>query len=383
VNAGWTTVEQVRAAVRRRWDDQTLLRAYAQGEPCPPVVVALRGPTAGRIGDDLAAVRDWVSAIDRGGRDGRCYEVEHAEVGGRVIGRNRLPVRVRVTAYAQAWALLGVGAEVAAYDEVLALVADEPALRAWAGRHPLRAVELAGEWPVVVAAYRWLVAARGSGAYVRQVSAPGVDTKAIERHRGVLAQVLGVSSSATGFVEALGLSGRPETVRLRADPSVGVLGGFSEAVLRRDELAVAPVSVSCAVVVENEVTYLSLPVPVGGVLLWGRGFDVGRPGSLPWLAGTAVHYWGDLDTHGFAILDRLRAWLPEACSFLMDRSTLLEHRDRWGAEPSPTRARLARLTVDEDELYRDLVADRYGPRVRLEQERLDWAWVGERLPYGR
>jgi hypothetical protein len=44
-----------------------------------------------------------------------------------------------------------------------------------------------------------------------------------------------------------------------------------------------------------------------------------------------VHYWGDLDTHGFAILHSLRAWLPQTQSFLMDRQTLAEHRDRLGA----------------------------------------------------
>ncbi len=59
----------------------------------------------------------------------------------------------------------------------------------------------------------------------------------------------------------------------------------------------------------------------------------------------------------------------------MDRRTLLAHRQRWGAEERPTTARLGRLTPDEQDLYRDLVADRLGQRLRLEQERIDWAWV--------
>lgn len=102
---------------------------------------------------------------------------------------------------------------------------------------------------------------------------------------------------------------------------------------------------------------------------------------MRWLSNLPVWYWGDLDTHGFAILDRLRASLPQTTSFLMDRETLLAHRGRWVAEPSPTAASLARLDDDESALYRDLVEDRYEPAVRLEQERLDWAWVSERLPY--
>ena len=36
-------------------------------------------------------------------------------------------------------------------------------------------------------------------------------------------------------------------------------------------------------------------------------------------------YWGDLDTHGFAILNRLRECFPHARSMLMDRATLLAH----------------------------------------------------------
>lgn len=73
--------------------------------------------------------------------------------------------------------------------------------------------------------------------------------------------------------------------------------------------------------------------------------------------------------------------LPQTRSFLMDRATLTEHRERWGREPAPTAARLDRLTAEEAALYSDLVSDRLGEAVRLEQERIDWAWVQGRLPY--
>ncbi len=38
-----------------------------------------------------------------------------------------------------------------------------------------------------------------------------------------------------------------------------------------------------------------------------------------WLARCQVYYWGDIDTHGFAILDQLRTHIPHARSLLMDR----------------------------------------------------------------
>ena len=54
---------------------------------------------------------------------------------------------------------------------------------------------------------------------------------------------------------------------------------------------------------------------------------------MPWLTGADVTYWGDLDTHGFAILNRLR--VAAANPLPADRETLLTHRDRWADEAVP------------------------------------------------
>ena len=390
-SAAWSTPADVRTRVRRRWDDGSLLRVHAASEAFPVIEVPLRRPRASEIGDDLEAVRAWVASVVDGSRGGVHYEVAFETVGGRVIGRNELPARAVVRSFEQAWALLGVREEVRELDRVLALVDGEPALRSWVAANPLKALRVGSSWDRVLRAYRWLVAERGSGRYLREIDAPGVDTKFVDEHRALLAQLLEVPSTSAGFVSALGLRGKPEFVRLRfagtsglgaagsgAEPA-GPPAGFTEAVLRLEELAAAAVSVRRATIVENEITYLSVPVPEDGVVIWGKGFEVDRAGSLPWLRGVEVDYWGDIDTHGFAILDRLRAWLPQTRSVLMDRDTLLEHRGRWGREPSPTSAHLGRLTREEAALYADLVSDRFAERLRLEQERVDWAWALERL----
>ena len=377
----WTTPAEIAAKLRRRWDDGSLLRAYAAGEPFPRLEVGLRGPRASEIGERLGDVQRWVGGLVAGSRDGSCFTLEYTSVGGRLIGRNQLPRRAIIESYEQAWRLLGVRREVAAYDGVLEETADEPVLREWAGHHPLAAVELAGEWPRLIVAYRWLDAHRGSGRYLREISAPGVDTKFAERHRVVLSKLLDVPSTRPGFLAGLGLKAKPEFVRFRPAAQLGLLGAASELAVRADELPSLDVAARAALIVENEISYLSVPVPSGGVVIWGKGFDVDRVGGLPWLRSAAVTYWGDLDTHGFAILDRLRAWLPQTRSVLMDRDTLLAHCDRWGTEDSPTTARLRHLTADELTLYTDLVEDRYADKLRLEQERIDWAWVAERLSW--
>jgi hypothetical protein len=377
----WTTRSDIRTRVRRRWDDGSILRALAEALPFPIVDVALRGPKPGEIGDDLDAVRSWIAALEAGSRGGLQYTLRYAPVGGRLIGRNELPSRAIVETYEQAAALLGVGDQVQAYKTVLSVVAREPAVSAWVASKPMRALEVADIWPALLSAYLWLRRAQDSGRYLREITAPGVDTKFVERHRPLLAQLLGVPSSAPGFLRALGLGAKPETLRLRVGPSLDLAAGLSDLTARANELATLKIAVKFAVIVENEITFLSVPVPPEGLVLWGKGFEVDRAGSMPWLAGADIVYWGDLDTHGFAILDQLRAWLPQTRSMLMDRDTLLAHRDRWVVEASPTAARLNRLTVDEEALYNDLITDRLGRRIRLEQERIDWAWVAERLLY--
>ena len=378
----WTTSDDIATKLRRRWADGTLLSVLAKGEPFPVQDLAVRGPKASEIGADLGAVQQWVDDLERGSRRGARFEIVYGEIGGREFGRNRIPSRVRVETYDQAWALLGVGSSVADYRRILELVSQVEPVRAWVIDKPLKAIGATDDWAALVAAYRWLAAARGSGRYLRTIDVPGVDTKFIELHRSVLSTLLGVSGTASGFVRDLGLAPKPEQLRMRFESGfAGLPSSVTEATFRVDEVADLRVGVQAAVVVENETTFLSLDPPAEGVLLWGKGFDTDRVGRMRWLSDVPVWYWGDLDTHGFAILDRLRAWLPQTTSFLMDRKTLHQHRERWTAEPSPTSARLDRLAADEAALYADLVGDRYGSAVRLEQERLDWGWVVDHLPY--
>lgn len=373
----WSTPADIEAKVRRRWAG--LLTGHAQGLSFEPIEVPLRGPSAREIAEDLTTARAWVDELTR--HDARCYTLVHKQVGGRGVGRNSVPARAVVSSYEQAWALLRVRREVDAFDRIMATVAGHPVALDWVVAHPTRALALADEWPRLLAAVDWLTAHRGSGRYLREVSAPGVDTKFIESHRGVLAELVGGDGRADAFARSLGLLSKPATVRLRFDREfVGLPWQLSEATFRVDELVRVQVAVQSAVIVENEITYLSVPVPHEGVVIFGEGFRVSRAGSLPWLRDVPVRYWGDLDTHGFAILHQLRAWLPQTESLLMDTETLLAHRERWGAEPSPTTAVLDRLTADEQSVYADLVTDRHAPRLRLEQERIDWEWALHRLP---
>lgn len=59
--------------------------------------------------------------------------------------------------------------------------------------------------------------------------------------------------------------------------------------------------------------------------------------------------------------------MPTVRSIVIDRPPLLAHRVQFAVEISPSETKQEGLTPDEAELYRDLVEERFGRSVRLEQ----------------
>lgn len=385
----WSTPADIEKAVRRRWESGELLRAHGEGRPFTAIDIPLRGPTPGEAAGDLGRVRHWVSDLESGSRrrGGASYQLQMRALGGRAMGRNEVPGRALVTTYEEAWRLLGVHDRVNAFDHIMTSTSQAlPELRTWVLEHPLRALSSAAPWPRLLSATIWLRDNGGLGKYLRQIDVAGLDTKFVEQHRGLLADLLDELlppsavdlrwSRGREFAARYGFRLPEPLVRMRAGEGVlPVPAHVSELALHVDELALLAVPPCHVVVVENEVTFLSLPIAAGELVIFGSGYTVARLGRIHWLASCRVHYWGDVDTHGFAILSRLRTWLPHVRSLLMDRETFLAHRERWGTEPTPTRARLDRLSVAEGDLYQDLVEDVFGASVRLEQERISWRHV--------
>jgi hypothetical protein len=377
----WTRPADVRASIRKKWDSGVLLARFAAGQEWAPLGVPIRGPSARLIGEQLGQVRQWAAEWAAAAAGGP-LRVEYKQVGGRHFGANNIPARAWLDSYDDAWALLRVGAEVRRLTGLIE-AARGTRLVPWLTGHPMRALRLADDWDRLLATVSWIEQRQAPGMYLRQIDAPGVDTKFIERHKGVLTELLDtqldpgrVVGDAPDFAGRYGFLRRPGYIRFRV---AGGYRGFSELSVRAAEFTTAPEGVSRAYVIENEITYLAFPVPDGGMVIFGGGYAVPVLAPLGWLAGLDLVYWGDIDTHGFAILNRLRHHLPHARSMLMDRATLLDHRVHWTTEPSPTVAVLDRLDGTESALYADLVSDAYAPSVRLEQERISFAAIEKAL----
>jgi len=123
-------------------------------------------------------------------------------------------------------------------------------------------------------------------------------------------------------------------------------------------------------ITENEINFLAFPPQKNSLIIFGAGYGFDALAQVDWLPKVEIRYWGDIDTHGFAILDQLRSKLPHVKSFLMDEMTLLAHQEFWGQEDTQKPRELHRLMAHEQKLYRALLANEYQTNLRLEQERV-------------
>jgi hypothetical protein len=383
-SSDWTTPADVVAQLERRWERGQLLSV--ESAIAFPLALPLRRPDSRELSDRFDDVRAWIRALEDGSRDRRGfgYEIAWRVVDHRQLGPNRVPAGIVVPSRDDALRLIARRRHADRYDAMVTETAARvPELSSWIARRPLVALEHERAWASILDVVAWFRDQPRPGVYLRQVDVPGVDTKFIETRRGLFLELLdaalppdAIDATAGRNLEArYGLLGKPALVRFRVLDDRLRVGGLSDIATPAAEFAAAPLAASRIFITENEINGLAFPQVRDAAVVFGLGYGVDRLAEVPWLREREVVYWGDLDTHGFAILDRLRAALPETRSLLMDRETLLAHRAMWVEEEAPSVATLTRLTAEEAALHDDLRQHRLGPRVRLEQERIGFGWV--------
>jgi len=370
-----------------------------------PLRIPLRGPSTRELGETFDAARRWITELARA----ECtpgFHLEWREFNHRQLGQNKVPIAAVFDNLDDVIVFAVKRREAARLSDATRTVLDRyPMLLPWLLRRPIEALERADEWPTLLATLDWFRLHPRSGRYLRQVDAPGVHSKFVESRRSLVSELLelvleqhAIDEKAKGsgaFVRRYGLVDKPVLVRVR---SLDETTGFCVAVPGMPAATVAELAVrqedfaslfppggspfNEVFITENEVNYLAFPARRNAVVVLGGGYGFSQLAGAVWLHGPRIRYWGDLDTHGFAILDQFRSTFPEAESFLMDRDTLLAHKGMWTTEPSPTHAELQHLTSEEISLYNDLRHDCLSASLRLEQERLRFSWVEAALNDG-
>ena len=382
----WGSHEHVMARLQRLWRGGRLLADRLDvSSALFPLRVPLKHPTAAELGVQFDAARNWIAALrERGARHG--YALEWKTIHHRQLGENRLPVAAIIETPETALAMLRKQADAKRFDAIAGMIRERfPELLDWLSRKPLKALEHADDWPRLLAILEWLRAHPRPGCYLRQIDLPGIHTKFIETRRGLLSELLdivlsedAIDNDATGarhFEQRYGFRAKPALIRFRLLDPHQRIGGLTDLSIPLADFQRLDPPARRIFITENEINGLAFPAQPESLVIFGLGYGVDALEAVSWLRDREILYWGDLDTHGFAILDRLRGYHPQVRSLLMDEATLLRHRSLWGREPTPIRRELPRLSDAERRVYELLQDNRLGDRVRLEQERIGYSWL--------
>lgn len=381
----WTTVAELDAQLQRLWEQGKILRSVVTREALFPLRLRLKAADATDVAERFDAVRLWSAEL----RAAPHYRVEMQSVRHRVQGSNATPSQVWIDTLDDAVVVIDKADDVLRFTALIDATAQRrEALLSWLADNPLRALALNLVWTRLLDVVDWLAAHPRPGLYIRQMDVAGVHSKFIEAHRAVLTELLdqvlpaeAVESAAVGvsqFARRYGFRERPHRVRFRMlDRARSLLPQVSERDITLDAESFARLDppVANVFITENEVNFLAFPDVPNSLVIFGAGYGFEPIADASWLAERRVIYWGDIDTHGFAILDQLRASWPHAESFLMDRETLLAFAAQWGTEAQPTLRALSRLNAKERSLFDDLRNNAIANHLRLEQEHIGFRYV--------
>jgi hypothetical protein len=381
----WTTVSDLKAQLLRLWERGDLLRPLVTGDTRFPLRLTLKGPSSSELAERFDAVRVWIGGLVAIPR----IRIEWREFNHRVQGTQRLPQFLWVDAQEDAFALIGKRHDATCFENLLSLTRSvDPALLEWLAKRPLRAIELAYVWPRLLDVVSWMKRHHRPGIYLRQVDIAGIHSKFIEVHRSVLTELfdlvlpesaIAAEQSGVGqFAARYGFLDKPARIRLRVlDQRIRLVSGatFPDVTLDAESFGKLDAPVQRVFITENETNFLAFPLVIDAIVVFGAGYGWDSLSRAEWLRRCSIYYWGDIDTHGFAILDHLRRSFPDARSFLMDRPTLMAHKALWGSESDQVTYDLQSLTDAERALYDELRDNRIGSNLRLEQEMIGFPLV--------
>ncbi|WP_449385155.1 Wadjet anti-phage system protein JetD domain-containing protein [Cellulomonas soli] len=335
-----------------------------------PVTLALAAPGARELEQDVSAADRWIRSWRTFAENHPHAELRWRQVTSR-IGKQAVPSHLEVPDPGTLAALTGNSDHWEAATAWASAVSVTPTGLRTLVRVPVEEIE------TVLAVATWLKANPRSGLMARQLPIEGIGTKWISGRYAALALLVGAADHPKeddDRLTALGLRRRPEYVRLAVlDPALrGAVGGMRDIAVESHQLSDLSWRPSRVVVIENLETAVTLPDLDETVVIHSLGHNVEPLRDLRWVReAPRLVYWGDLDAAGLTILNRVRSLGLPARSILMDEATLRSHRRLAVSEDKPPKyPRLTLLSADEAAAYEGLQAGRWGPSLRLEQERI-------------
>lgn len=378
---------QVVEGIKKKWESGSIV-SWLLSDDFYGHAVSLRPLKASDYQENIKQTINYLNEVKSAFNiDG--IDIEYKEVKFRNMGQQRFPVKIHINT---AEALLGLISKLSLYKliEEKALAAKQlfPALFDEICRNPSLLMNNTDKWSEFLKVLQYFQNARHVKKYIRELDIQGVDSKFIEKNRKLIRWGLDivledeninldVTSGKHVFERRFHLNYEKPRVRFRVlDPALrhDFMGCEDIEIMVSDLVNIDYSMIDTVYFTENKTSGLTFPECRNSIVIFGLGYSVDILKDTPWLNDVNLVYWGDIDTHGFSILSRLRRYFPKAKSLMMDMDTFQKHKHLCVNETELSELGANhKLTADELLLF-DLLSEKH-THLRLEQERLPFSFV--------
>jgi len=385
--------EEIKEKAVKIWNRGTILRAYCNNENIFPLIIPFKKAGGRGLLHDFKkvclSIEKLISLSKK--KAGFGYSIDFREVNHRQLGRQKIPDAIYFETLLDFLIFCRKKNEFENFKRIYLLTVNKyPELISFLAKKPLMALQYYKSWGKIILVSLFFRDNPASAIYLRQICLPEIDTKFIEKHKKIISEIMefiypekyyNSSLSHNAFEKRFGLLYDQPLIRFRILDKNKKIGGLSDITLTLGEFIQWNPDINNIFITENKVNGLSLPEHKDSMVIFGLGYGIKILESVKWLKEKKIFYWGDIDTHGFSILNSFRQIFPQCISILMNEETLLSHRHAWVREEELKRftGELTSLLQEEKDLYEKLRDNIFDINVRLEQELIAYDYVVDKI----
>jgi len=331
------------------------------------------------ITQNFELIRDWIASLNKSSFDVVFHQVNYRSLGEQFVPKVLLFTRVGFLKH------LG---KASIFNRQIKLIDKSiekfPKLKILFIEKPKLIMEYDEVWEKLFRVSAYFIRSPNPHVYMRELEIEGIDTKFIEAHKKILDVILStlleretITLSQRGFEKRYRLKYDLPSIRFRILDEAQYILGLSDISLPLNAFMTLNIPCEKVFITENKINGLSFPNIKNAMVIFGLGYGVESLKEVAWLRDKRLYYWGDIDTHGFAILSQFRSYFSHTQSMLMDKKTLEENKSMASKEALVKRFMgvLAHLSASEEEVFLSLKKDVYAQRFRLEQERVSMSYI--------
>lgn len=332
--------------------------------------------------NNLSAYKDAIQLLQSESKENRKfgYKLVLEERHFDKIGTQQIPNKIIIESIDDYLRITAKGKEYQTFLRNHSLIIQElPILHDWIKANPIKLIEH-NTWTDTLKVCIYFIQNPKPNLYIRQLPID-IHTKYISENEGIIQSLLEflipehINQSEKKFEKRFNLKYSEPLIRIRfLDNQLSPIESSTDISLTLSEFKNFNLICTNIFITENIMNFLTLPHLPNTIAIWsGGGFNVSYLKEIDWLMSKQFFYWGDIDAHGFQILNQFRTYFPNTLAVMMDEETLSCFKSGEG-EPAANQT-LQHLTKSETKLYNHLRQN----NIRLEQEKITQVFAENKI----